>query len=52
MKNKSLITSFLGITFIFSAYTTAVEPNTVVATIDVGVNPGGMAITPELQLTK
>lgn len=29
-----------------SMYTYAVEPNTVVATINAGVNPGGMAITP------
>jgi YVTN family beta-propeller protein len=47
MKKESLVTSFLGILLTFSTYTTAVELNTVVATIDVGVNPGGMAITPD-----
>ncbi len=45
MKRKFLAACFLGL-FIFT-YTDAATPNSVVATINVGVNPGGMAITPD-----
>lgn len=45
MKMKFLVVSFLVLLISTSTY--AATPNTVVATINGGVNPGGMAITPD-----
>lgn len=45
MKIKFLAVCFLGL--FLSTYMDAATPNTVVATINAGVNPGGMAITPD-----
>lgn len=48
MKIKFWAICFLGL--FLSTYTFAATPNTLVATINAGVNPGGMAITPDSRI--
>lgn len=47
MRRQPLAAFFLGLLLFTTIYTDAANPNTVVATINAGVNPAGMAITPD-----
>ena len=48
MQREFLVLRLLGLLLFISTYTYAVGPtNSVVATINMGVNPAGMAITPD-----
>lgn len=47
MRKRTLLTWVLSLLLFISIETYAAHPNTVVATINVGVNPSGIAVTPD-----